>query len=197
MKKRLLCLLLMCLMILSFIPTAGAADVKQSDIKGDGNNSVTFYVKTGNKWKSWDYIKLDSTKGILRAGTWTCDGTDEDSMPQSDELYGYFHVKVWKKSGDDWQYESKSSEDCWNGSSHKIKKLQKNAEYKISIESYSMDEICNKHWMKYSASIAMLFYNVGATWNGADAKCVNIKWDSNHVPVWSIDKATGSCTYSM
>ena len=195
MKKRLLCLLLMCLMILSLFPTAGA--VNESDIKGDGNTSVTFYVTTGKKWKSSDYIKLEGTKGILRAGTWSVNGPTEDEMPQSDEMFGYYHVEVWKKSGDDWKYESKLSEDCWNDASHTIKKLKKNTEYKINVSSYSMSEICNMHWIKYSEAFGVPLFNFLSRINGENAKCVYIKWGDNHVPEWHISKTKGTCTYSL
>ena len=147
---------------------ASAGNVcKEEEIEGHMDATVTFYISTNSRWfNAKDSIKLTGTKkGTITHGTWT-------SGERSNDVYGYYHVNVYEKSGDDWNYVEKSSGN-WKAESalsktHTIKKLVNNKDYKIVVTPYTLDEIYELHKIRYSASCGLgkadMYWESQPTW---------------------------------
>ena len=159
---------------LCIVPASAARVCEEGDIVGDGSGTFEFYVSVGSQWwKSNGSVKLSQKQGSLTRDAWDGERTED--------TYGLFHVYVYKKSND--QYEYVTGYD-WEGSSKTIPDLKKGASYKIKVVPATVDELADAHPVKYSAYIGL-----------RQSHCGTMEWEK--FPKWSISSSKNIDSFSF
>lgn len=189
--KRVCAMLLCVATVLSLCMTFAVAanQCSETEIKGDVNNTATFYITTKNKWRlGGDKITLTATAGLLHYDAYSASDVTGD-------VFGFYEVTWYKKSGNTWKYVSSKTWD--NTSECPIKNLKKSTEYKITVRPYTIDEIYEKHRIAYANNaLCPGFYVIQKASFGAipqegyDNFCKpqdgHMYWDSESFPTWTV-----------
>lgn len=116
-------MLAMVLALVAGIGNVNAANVC-SEIYGDCNDEVTFYVTTDEGWLNNQSVKLTQTKGVFEYEMLMLNGSKYKTKKQ----YATYYITVTDEHGN-----TILENATWNGRSFNIK-LGKNTSYEITVK---------------------------------------------------------------